>query len=207
MAFFSCGTTRKVAIGLNLPNKMTLSRVFLIPVFMIFMLAPLSLGTVTFINGTLPTAHFIGAILFIIAASTDWLDGYIARKHNLVTNFGKFLDPLADKMLVTAAFISLVEIGLVPAWMVIIILSREFAVTGIRLVAAADGEVIAASRIAKWKTVFQLVALASLLLYNHPFDAFHIPFATITLWIALILTILSGTDYFMKNRGVLLKSK
>ena len=192
---------------LNLPNKMTLSRVFLIPVFMILMLAPLPFGEMTFINGTLPTAHFIGGLLFIIAASTDWLDGYVARKYSLVTNFGKFLDPLADKMLVTAAFISLVEIGLVPAWMVIVILSREFAVTGIRLVAAADGEVIAASRIAKWKTAFQLIALAALLLYNHPFEAWHIPFAQITLWIALILTILSGVDYFLKNRAILLKTK
>lgn len=191
----------------NLPNKITISRVFLIPVFMVFMLAPLQLGEVIFFQVTMPVSHLIAAIIFIIASATDWIDGYLARKYQLITNFGKFLDPLADKLLVTAAFVALVEAGFAPAWMVIVILAREFAVTGIRLVAAAEGDVIAASKLAKWKTTFQIIAIAALLLYNIPFSALSFPFAQLMLWLALLLTILSGFDYFWKNKEILLKSK
>lgn len=192
---------------MNLPNKITISRIFLIPLFMIFLLAPIDLGSFDIYNYELPIAHFIGALLFIVAASTDWLDGYYARKYNLVTNFGKFLDPLADKLLMTAALIALVELLLLPAWIAILILSREFAVTGIRLVAAADGQVIAASKLGKWKTVFQIIAVSALMLHNLPFELIGFPFATITVWIATILTIISGWDYFVKNKHVVLKSK
>ncbi|RBW69911.1 CDP-diacylglycerol--glycerol-3-phosphate 3-phosphatidyltransferase [Bacillus taeanensis] len=192
---------------MNLPNKITIARVLIIPLFMIFLLAPLPLGDMTILNDTLPTAHFIAALIFIIASMTDWVDGYLARKYNLVTNFGKFLDPLADKLLVTAALVSLVQIGLAPAWIVIVILSREFAVTGIRLVAASEGSVIAASDIAKWKTTVQLIAIILLLLHNIPFTALSIPLADLFLWAALVLTILSGWDYFVKNKHVVLKSK
>lgn len=191
----------------NLANKITLLRIALIPLFMIFMLAPIRMGEIVLFEQMIPVNHLVAALIFIVAAVTDWLDGYVARKYDLISNFGKFLDPLADKLLVTAAFISLVEIGFVPAWIVIIILSREFAVTGIRLVAAADGDVIAASRMAKWKTAFQIIALVFLLLYNIPFSALSFPFAQIMLWIALLLTILSGMDYFWKNKAILLKSK
>ncbi len=174
---------------------------------MIFLLAPLNFGLLSFAGHELPVAHLVGALLFILAASTDWLDGYYARKYNLVTNFGKFLDPLADKLLMTAALIALVELMLLPAWIAILIISREFAVTGIRLVAAADGQVIAASNLGKWKTVFQIIAVSALMLHNLPFEIVGIPFATITVWIATVLTIISGWDYFVKNKHIVLKSK
>lgn len=192
---------------MNVPNKITLSRICLIPVFMIFLLAPLNLGKVALFGTEIPAAHLIATAIFIIASVTDFVDGYYARKYNLITNFGKFLDPLADKLLVCAAFISLVELGMIAAWMVIIIISREFIVTGIRLVAAADGAVIAASPLGKLKTVFQLVACISLMLYNIPFSYFHFPFATIMVWMATILTLISGIDYFMKNKHIILSSK
>ncbi|RXI98710.1 CDP-diacylglycerol--glycerol-3-phosphate 3-phosphatidyltransferase [Anaerobacillus alkaliphilus] len=192
---------------MNIPNKITMSRIILIPLFMIFLLAPIDLGILTIAGHHLPVSHLVGALLFILAASTDWLDGYYARKYNLVTNFGKFIDPLADKLLMTAALISLVELMLLPAWIAILIISREFAVTGIRLVAAADGQVIAASNLGKWKTVFQIIAVSALMLHNMPFEIVGIPFATITVWIATILTIVSGWDYFVKNKHIVLKSK
>lgn len=174
---------------------------------MFFMLYPLNIGQLILFEQAIPVSHFIAALIFMIASATDWLDGYIARKYQLVTHLGQFLDPLADKLLVTAAFVSLVQLHIVPAWIVIIILSREFAVTGIRLVAAAEGTVIAASQLAKWKTAFQLIALIFLLLYNIPFEALSFPFAQLMLWIALLLTIFSGIDYFWKNKTILLKSK
>lgn len=192
---------------MNLPNKITISRIFLIPVFMIFILAPLPFGEVHFLGMLIPLAHLVAAFIFILAAATDWLDGYYARKLNLVTNLGKFLDPLADKLLITAALISLVELQLLPAWMAIVIISREFAVTGIRLIAAGDGTVIAASQLGKLKTVSQIVAISALMLHNWPFQMISLPFDMLAIWVATILTIVSGIDYFKKNQHVLLKSK
>ncbi|OEH94139.1 CDP-diacylglycerol--glycerol-3-phosphate 3-phosphatidyltransferase [Bacillus solimangrovi] len=192
---------------MNLPNKITLSRIILIPILMIFMLAPLPLGTVSIGNELLPVSHIIGALLFIIAALTDWIDGYLARKYELVTTMGKFLDPLADKLLVSAALISLVEIGFAAAWMVIVIIAREFAVTGLRLVASGEGEVLAASQLGKIKTTVQMIAIAALLLHDQPFLSFGFPLGGIMLWLAVFFTLLSGWDYFYKNRFILLKSK
>ncbi len=169
---------------------------------MIFMLVPFSMGSLEISGTLLPITHAAGFVLFIIAASTDWLDGYYARKYNLVSNFGKFLDPLADKLLVTAALLTLIELQILPAWMAIIIISREFAVTGIRLVAASDGEVIAASNLGKWKTVFQMTALAVLLLDGLVFAILNIPLGMILMWIAVVLTIISGVDYFLKNKHI-----
>jgi CDP-diacylglycerol--glycerol-3-phosphate 3-phosphatidyltransferase len=174
---------------------------------MIFLLVPFSFGEVNFLGTMIPVAHMIGTIIFIIAAVTDFLDGYFARKYQLVTNLGKFLDPLADKLLITAALIALVELQLLPAWIAIIIISREFAVTGIRLVAAADGDVIAASQLGKLKTVSQIVAISALMLHNWPFQAISLPFDMIAIWVATFLTIVSGVDYFQKNQHILLKSK
>ncbi|WP_018922486.1 CDP-diacylglycerol--glycerol-3-phosphate 3-phosphatidyltransferase [Salsuginibacillus kocurii] len=188
---------------MNLPNQITLIRIALIPIFMIFLLVPFDWGDVQLGASAIPTHHLIAAFIFIIAATTDWLDGYLARKEGLVTNLGKFLDPLADKLLVTAALVSLVEIGLLPAWMAVVILSREFAVTGMRLLAAADGQVIAASPLGKWKTVFQMAGLAILLLHNTPFGLEGFPLGMLFMWVAVILTIISGWDYFYKNRHVL----
>ncbi|HEX7065359.1 MAG TPA: CDP-diacylglycerol--glycerol-3-phosphate 3-phosphatidyltransferase [Bacillales bacterium] len=189
----------------NLPNKITLSRVAMIPVFMIILLAPMDWGRISFIEISIPMTHFVAAIIFIVASCTDWLDGYYARKLQLVTDFGKFVDPLADKLLVMAALTALVELGFAPAWMVIVILAREFAVSGLRQVAAANGDVIAASRIAKWKTTSQIVAVSALLLHNIFFAAAGFPFAYLCLWFAVLMTILSGWDYFVKNKHVVLK--
>ncbi|MFD1204216.1 MULTISPECIES: CDP-diacylglycerol--glycerol-3-phosphate 3-phosphatidyltransferase [Sporosarcina] len=191
---------------MNLPNKITVSRILLIPIFIIFMIVDFKMGTL-YIGGTeLSVEHLIGALLFIIAAATDWFDGHLARKHNLITNMGKFLDPLADKLLVSAALVILVELGAAPSWVVIIIISREFAVTGLRLILAGGGEVVAANQLGKIKTATQLVAIASLLMNNIFFEAFGIPFGLIMLYIALFYTIWSGIDYFYKNRHVLLES-
>ncbi|WP_318615345.1 CDP-diacylglycerol--glycerol-3-phosphate 3-phosphatidyltransferase [Sporosarcina sp. YIM B06819] len=191
---------------MNLPNKITVSRVLLIPVFMIFMLVNFGFGTVTIAGTEMKTGHLIGGLIFIVASITDWLDGYIARKNGLVTNMGKFLDPLADKLLVSAAFIILVELGTVPSWIVIIIISREFAVTGLRMILAGGGEVVAANQLGKIKTTAQILAIVSLLLNNIFFESIGVPFGMIMLYIALIFTIWSGVDYFYKNRRVLLES-
>jgi CDP-diacylglycerol--glycerol-3-phosphate 3-phosphatidyltransferase len=192
---------------MNLPNKITVSRIFLIPLFLIIMLVPFSWGNLTVGGIALPVTHLVGALIFIIASCTDWIDGYYARKLNLVTNLGKFLDPLADKLLVSAALITLVELQLAPAWMVIVIISREFAVTGLRLVLAGEGEVVAANMLGKIKTWAQIIAVSALLLHNLPFELINLPFDMIALWVAVFFTVYSGWDYFAKNKGALLNSK
>ncbi|MEK3886905.1 CDP-diacylglycerol--glycerol-3-phosphate 3-phosphatidyltransferase [Bacillus sp. FSL K6-3431] len=192
---------------MNLPNKITVSRILLIPLFLVLMLVPFNWGDIQFLGSTIPTSHFLGALLFIIASITDWIDGYLARKYDLITNLGKFLDPLADKLLVSAALIVLVEMQFAPSWIVIIIISREFAVTGLRLILAGSGEVVAANMLGKIKTWAQIVAVSALLLYNAPFEVIGFPFAKIALWVAMIFTIWSGYDYFAKNRDVFKNSK
>ncbi|MFQ7473163.1 MAG: CDP-diacylglycerol--glycerol-3-phosphate 3-phosphatidyltransferase [Anaerovoracaceae bacterium] len=172
---------------MNLPNKLTMGRIFAIPVFIILILMEY---------------RYAAAIIFILAAFTDMLDGKIARKYNLVTNFGKLMDPLADKLLVMAALICLAELGDVPGWMVIVILGREFIITGMRQVAAAQGIVIAAGTTGKIKTVTQMIAIPLLILDNWPFSmlSVNIPMDVIFLWIALVMTIVSGTEYIVKNK-------
>lgn len=192
---------------MNIPNRITLSRIFLIPVFILLLTLPLDWGFWTIGTTELPIVDFVAAMIFIFASGTDWVDGYYARKHNLVTNLGKFLDPMADKLLVAAAFILLIEMNLAPAWIVILIISREFAVTGLRLVAAGEGIVLAAGKMGKWKTTFQLVSIALLLLHDFPFSYIGFPAGKITLYIALILTVVSGIDYFVKNWHVMRGSK
>lgn len=171
------------------------------------MLYPFEWGDVNVFDTDIPVSHLIGALIFILASVTDWIDGYIARKHQLITNLGKFLDPLADKLLVSAALIVLVELGSAPSWMVIIIISREFAVTGLRLVLIEAGKVVAASNLGKIKTVTQILAIILLLLHNIPFTAISVPLADIMLWIAVFFTIWSGWDYFYKNRAIFQHSK
>lgn len=173
---------------------------------MIFMLIDFNMGQIAFLGAEVSIEHFIGGLIFIVASITDWLDGYIARKYNLITNMGKFLDPLADKLLVSAALIVLIELGTAPSWIVIVIISREFAVTGLRLILAGGGEVVAANQLGKIKTTAQILAIIFLLLNDPVFSLLNIPFGMIMLYVALIFTVWSGADYFYKNRGVLLNS-
>ncbi|QST01652.1 CDP-diacylglycerol--glycerol-3-phosphate 3-phosphatidyltransferase [Pontibacillus sp. ALD_SL1] len=192
---------------MNIPNKITISRILMIPIFMILLSVPFNWGTLNIGENELPVSHLIAAILFIVASVTDWIDGYYARKYDLVTNLGKFLDPLADKLLVSAALISLVELDLAAAWIVILIISREFAVTGLRLVAAGEGIVLAAGQMGKLKTWIQIIAASALLLHNFPFSYIGFPFGTIALYLAMIITVVSGVEYFMKNWHVMKGSK
>lgn len=188
---------------MNLANKLTLLRIFLVPVFLIFFLVEgIDYGTI------------IATIIFIVASITDQLDGHIARSRNQITTFGKFMDPLADKLLVTAVFVCLVQIGMIPAWAVIIILSREFAVSGLRSIAASNGLVIAASWWGKIKTVTQMLAIILFLLtvnimtigntvlLVNLFPVFLVA-ANIVFYICVLITIISGIDYFVKNRKVI----
>lgn len=192
---------------MNLPNKITISRIILIPLFLIVMIYPFSWGEMGLLGAQMPVTHFVGALIFIIASTTDWIDGHFARKYNLVTNLGKFLDPLADKLLVSSALIVLVELGMAPSWIVIVIISREFAVTGLRAILAGEGEIVAANMLGKIKTWTQIVAISALLLHNIFFELFSFPFATIALWVAAFFTIWSGWDYFSKNKHVFVNSK
>lgn len=180
---------------LNLANKLTLSRILLVPVFMVVYLVKL------------PYNNYTAAGIFIVAAITDSIDGYIARSRNQVTNFGKFMDPIADKLLVVAALLCLVERGSVSSWIAMIIISREFIVSGIRLVAAAEGIVIAASKLGKFKTITQVVAIVVILINNFPFYFINIPVDRILLWIAVIFTVVSGVEYIVKNKDVLVMNK
>lgn len=183
---------------MNLPNKLTLFRVILIPFFVVC----LYLSEATWNDGWL----YGSLVIFIVASLTDLLDGKIARKYNLVTNFGKFMDPLADKLLVSAALICFVEMELLPAWFVLIIISREFIISGFRLVASDSGVVIAASMWGKVKTTFQMVMIVLLLLpwcwMVGSLDLFFV-LQEFFKWGSLILTIVSLIDYLYKNKGVM----
>ena len=179
---------------MNLPNKLTILRVLLIPFFVFFLLVPV-----------VPYSNYIAVAIFIIASLTDLADGKIARKYNLVTNFGKFMDPLADKLLVCSAMICLVATGQLAAWMVIIIISREFIISGFRLIAADNDIVIAASYWGKFKTTFQMVMIIVLLL-DLPYALWDILGIVLT-YISLALTIISLIDYLYKNKDVLKEQK
>ena len=176
---------------MNLPNKLTILRVILIPFFVFFMIAPYFEGY----------GNYVATAIFIVASLTDMLDGKIARKYNLVTNFGKFMDPLADKLLVCSAMICLIETGQLAAWIVIVIIAREFIISGFRLVASDSGIVIAASYWGKFKTVFQMLMVIVLLL-DVPNDLFQVLGLSLT-YLALILTVVSLIDYVAKNKDVL----
>jgi CDP-diacylglycerol--glycerol-3-phosphate 3-phosphatidyltransferase len=178
---------------MNLPNKLTLFRVFLIPFFVVILLT----------NCLGDASNWVALGIFIVASLTDLLDGKIARKHNLVTNFGKFADPLADKLLVCSAMICLVEMKLLPAWMVIVIIAREFIISGFRLVASDNGVVIAAGKLGKWKTTFQMV-MVCLLIANITVISL---LTSIVTWVAIILTVVSLVDYIVKNIDVMKDSK
>lgn len=187
---------------MNLPNKLTVLRICMIPVFILLLAVPMNWGTLEAGSVELPMTQLVAAIIFTIASLTDWLDGKIARDRGLVTNFGKFADPLADKMLVMTAFIMLVELGKAPAWVVAIIVCRELAVTGLRLLLVEGGEVMAAAWPGKVKTATQMVAIILLLINNVPFQGIGLPLAQIMLYACLVFTIYSGVDYFIKNTAV-----
>ena len=175
---------------MNTPNKLTLFRVVMIPFFVVFMLAP--------IGGA--AAKWIALAIFIIASLTDALDGYLARRDNLITDFGKFIDPLADKLLVCSALICLVELDKIPCWVVIIIIAREFIISGFRLIAADNGVVIAASYWGKFKTVSQMVMI--ILLIADLGGVFY-TIGQIFIYLSMALTVISLIDYLIKNRNVI----
>ena len=179
---------------MNLPNKITMFRVILIPFFVFFMLSE-----------GIPYNNYIAAAIFIVASLTDMLDGKIARKYNLVTNFGKFMDPLADKLLVCSAMICLIQTGQLAAWIVVIIIAREFIISGFRLIASDNGVVIAASYWGKFKTTFQMLMVIVLIL-NIDLPFFQI-LGVILTYVALILTVVSLIDYIVKNKDVLKDQK
>lgn len=177
---------------MNLPNKLTMFRVILIPFFVVFMLVDIT-----------SVDKWIALAIFIVASLTDLLDGKIARKYNLVTNFGKFMDPLADKLLVCSALICLVALARIPAWIVIVIIAREFIISGFRLIASDNGVVIAASYWGKFKTTFQMVMICLMIA-----DIAEISLLTdIVMWAALILTVVSLVDYLVKNKDVMKDTK
>ena len=175
---------------MNLPNKITTVRVFMIPIYLIFMLIE-----------QIPYGRYIAAVIFTLAAITDALDGYIARKNNLITNFGKFMDPLADKLLVCSALICFVGTHQVSSWVAIIIIAREFIVSGFRLIASDNGVVLAAGWLGKIKTNVQVV-MSVLLIVNFDYIFFNV-LEVIAIYLALILTIVSMMDYLLRNKELL----
>lgn len=198
---------------MNLPNKITLCRIILIPFMMI---VPLFGIESTFLE--INVGNLIELAIFLIASFTDYLDGHIARKNNLVTNFGKFLDPIADKLLVLTALMMFVEAGKLPAWIPVVIAAREFMVSGIRMLAAGEGNVIAASMLGKIKTVSQMVAISLAFVDNNSFMAFTskclcLPelilniLMSLAMIVSVVATIWSGVDYFVKSKDVVLKSE
>ena len=178
---------------MNLPNKLTVLRMVLVPFFVATLL----------MSGTNEALKWPAVILFIVASLTDLADGYIARKYNLVTNFGKFMDPLADKILTISGMICLIELGRIPSWIVIIIVAREFIISGFRLIAAENGAVIAANYWGKFKTTFQMIMII-LMIINIP----QLQIVTnIVMWIALALTIISLVTYINANKQILAGDK
>ena len=176
---------------MNTPNKLTVARMIMVPFLVVFLL--------TGWGGE--ANRYISLILFVAASITDWFDGYLARKNHLVTNFGKFMDPLADKLLVCSAMICMIELGRLPAWFVIIIIGREFIISGFRLIAAENGIVIAANYWGKFKTVSQMIMIILLILH---FDlSVFVILEQIFIWLSLALTVISLMTYFWQNRSVL----
>lgn len=189
--------------NMNLPNKLTIVRVIMIVPFIVFLLG----GQAGWFGENTMIADAIAFVLFVTASLTDLIDGKIARKYNLVTNFGKFMDPLADKLLVCSALIALVEMSRIPAWVVILIIGREFIISGFRLIASDNHVVIAASYWGKFKTTFQMIMVCMMILNV---GRFWFPFQVLTdiiMWISLALTMISLVDYIMKNRDVLKEQK
>ena len=175
---------------MNTPNKLTVARMIIVPFLFVFLL--------TGWGGD--ANRYISLALFVVASVTDWFDGYLARKNNLVTNFGKFMDPLADKLLVCSAMICMIELNRLPAWFVIIIIGREFIISGFRLIAAENGIVIAANYWGKFKTASQMIMIILLILH---FDGIFVTLEQLFIWLSLALTIISLITYIWQNKSVL----
>ena len=175
---------------MNTPNKLTVARMIIVPFLVVFLL--------TGWGGD--ANRYISLALFVVASVTDWFDGYLARKNNLVTNFGKFMDPLADKLLVCSAMICMIELNRLPAWFVIIIIGREFIISGFRLIAAENGIVIAANYWGKLKTASQMIMIILLILH---FDGIFVTLEQLFIWLSLALTIISLITYIWQNKSVL----
>lgn len=175
---------------MNTPNKLTVARMIIVPFLVVFLL--------TGWGGD--ANRYISLALFVVASVTDWFDGYLARKNNLVTNFGKFMDPLADKLLVCSAMICMIELNRLPAWFVIIIIGREFIISGFRLIAAENGIVIAANYWGKFKTASQMTMIILLILH---FDGIFVTLEQLFIWLSLALTIISLITYIWQNKSVL----
>ena len=175
---------------MNTPNNLTVARMIIVPFLVVFLL--------TGWGGE--ANRYISLVLFVVASVTDWFDGYLARKNNLVTNFGKFMDPLADKLLVCSAMICMIDLKRLPAWFVIIIIAREFIISGFRLIAAENGIVIAANYWGKFKTASQMIMIILLILH---FDGIFVILEQIFIWLSLALTIISLITYIWQNRTVL----
>ena len=173
---------------MNLPNKLSIVRVFCVPVITVLL----------YLNND--TCRIIAGAVFILGSLTDLLDGHIARKYNLITDFGKFIDPVADKLLVLSTLVMLVRGGLMEAWVVIIVLCRELAVDGLRMVAVGQGKVIAAGPLGKWKTTFQMVTITCILLLNK--GCFETWYTCALTGVSVALTLVSAVDYFVRNRSV-----
>ena len=175
---------------MNTPNKLTVARMIIVPFLVVFLL--------TGWGGD--ANRYISLALFVVASVTDWFDGYLARKNNLVTNFGKFMDPLADKLLVCSAMICMIELNRLPAWFVIIIIGREFIISGFRLIAAENGIVIAANYWGKFKTASQMIMIILLILH---FDGIFVTLEQLFIWLSLALTSISLITYIWQNKSVL----
>lgn len=189
---------------MNLPNKITISRILATPVFLFFLVP----GWFGQFLGLDQWGRYVAAIIFVAAALTDLVDGNLARKHNLVTELGKFLDPIADKLLVTSALIAFIKTDNLSVWIVFIIISREFIVSGFRLVAAGQGVVIAADKWGKIKTVLQIIAIVAILIRDFPFSLVtDFPVGMVVMYLAVVMTVISGINYVVKNAKILTASR
>ena len=197
---------------MNLPNRLTMLRILMIPLIVLVMIFPyaqfnIAIGHITFGFVSLPILNLIVLGLFAIASFTDYLDGYIARKYHLVTSFGKFIDPIADKLLVNTMLILFAWKGIVPVVAVLLMLWRDTAVDGIRMITAGKGKVMAAGYLGKVKTVAQMSAIVLLLLKNLPFELYGLPVADIVLWFAAFISVISGISYFLQAKDTIMESK
>ncbi|MEC0238542.1 CDP-diacylglycerol--glycerol-3-phosphate 3-phosphatidyltransferase [Paenibacillus dokdonensis] len=191
---------------MNTANRITMARIALIPLFMLFFtkwpawLAEVS-GIIQFLNNY---GSYIAIGIFVLASGTDKLDGYVARKYNQITNLGKLLDPLADKLLISVALIMMVQADMIASWVAVIMISREFVITGLRMIASAQGIALAADKLGKWKMVLQVIAIVAVLLGNYPFQWFtSIQVDNILMLLAVCLTLISGINYLVQNFKIL----